>query len=72
MDRLSLQFFAPAVGRVTLSNDPIGAEGKGMVLAAGQGSIIMRIDTHGDMVRRDWFALYTAGASPVSWVETFP
>jgi hypothetical protein len=69
-NRKAIEFRPPGAGRVTLSNDPVTGDGNGYVLAAGQGNIQFRLDTHGDVVQRGWYALYSAGAMPVSWIQT--
>jgi hypothetical protein len=70
--RNTITFFAPAVGRVTLSTDPVLADGAGMVLTAGQAPLTLDYDEHGEVVRYSWHALYSAGASGVGWVQSLP
>lgn len=65
--RRAIRFYAPAVGRVTLSNDPVLGDGVGFVLAAGQTPREFNVQSDGEMVQRPWFALYSAGASGVGW-----
>lgn len=71
-DRLSLTFIPPATGRVTLANSTVLGDGKGMALNAGQSPITLDIVEHGTVIRNNWYALYTAGSAPVSWIQTFP
>lgn len=68
--RRVLRFYAPSVGRVTLSNDPVLGDGVGFVLAAGQASLEFDVHKDGEMVQRPWFALYSAGAGGVGWSQT--
>lgn len=68
--RRILRFYAPAVGSVTLSNDPVLGDGIGFTLAAGQTAREFTVELDGEMVQRPWFALYSAGASGVGWSQT--
>jgi len=67
--RLGITFLAPATGRVTLSTEPGVTDGNGLVLTAGQAPLELWLRHHGDAVQREWYGIYTAGATAASWVQ---
>jgi hypothetical protein len=67
--RVSVTFFAPITGTVTLHNEPGGTSGRGIVLNAGQSPYHLHVDTHGDCVQRSWYAVYTGVVAPVGFIE---
>ena len=67
--RISITWFPPGNGQVTLANDPVTALGNGITLQAGQGAITLSLQYHGEAVQREWYGIYSAGAYPVSWIE---
>lgn len=67
--RRAIKFFAPSVGRVTLSNAPVTVDGAGWVLAAGQNPIEFDYDNDGAIVTQPWHALYTASATGVGYSQ---
>lgn len=69
--RLTLIIIPPSVGHVTLSNSPVTADGQGLVLAAGQATLYLDVDDAGNVVQEPWYGLYSAGATPLSWIEVF-
>jgi hypothetical protein len=69
--RYRLTIFPPSGSRITISNDPITADGNGITLSPGQTPIEFCRDEHGDFLGKPWFVFYIAGATPIAWVETF-
>ena len=67
--RIAIQFFSPATGHATLANDPVAADGAGMVLTAGMQPVLLHQNSHGDIVHRPWYVLYSAGATPVGYMQ---
>jgi hypothetical protein len=71
-NRVALVLFPPAVGRVTLSNDPVLGDQQGLVLTAGQSPVYLDIATCGDVVQRGWHGLYTPAATGIAWIDVLP
>ncbi len=69
--RVSLTFFPPDTGAVTLSNDSPASFGQGIVLTPSSFPVKLHLKRDGDCVQREWFALYTGVFAPVSWIEAF-
>ena len=68
--RLSLTFFPPNSGQVTLSTNPIVTFGNGIVLRAGQSPHRISRDREGDIVTQGWYAMYASPSGDgIGWIE---
>lgn len=52
-------------GNVTYSTNNPAVSGSGFVLNANTGPVLLDLVSHGDLVRRQWFAVMDAGAATV-------
>ncbi len=68
--RIALTFFAPATGSVTLSNETPAVAGNGIVMGAGHDDVNLWLGYHGDVIQREWYAVYSGTFAPVAWIDT--
>lgn len=69
--RVSLTFYPPQSGVVTLHTELPLFAGQGLVLSAGNMPITLWAKYHGEVVRKAWWAVYAAGATPISWIAGY-
>lgn len=67
--RYSLTIYPPAVGSVTISNEPIPAGGNGIVLIPQSRPYYVCREDHGDIATRAHYIAYAGGASSVGFIE---
>lgn len=65
LTRMALVFPGPLAGNVTYSLQNPAVSGQGLVLNASSGPFSLDIQTHGDLVRRAWYAVADAGTPTV-------
>jgi hypothetical protein len=59
--RVSLVLTRPLAGTVTYSTERPAVSGVGINLGVGDSALSLDIATHGDLVRRAWYAVLDAG-----------
>jgi len=67
--RVGLILFPPVGGTAVLSNDPNPSGNNGLTLQQGQAPIHLYAEACGDVVGKEWYVLYSAGASVMGWIE---
>lgn len=70
-DRFALILCAPSSGTITWSTEASVANGEGIAIAAGGAPVILKLTDVGDLVRRQWFGIMSAGTVTIHWYETF-
>lgn len=69
-NRSAITFIPPGTGRVTLANQPVSADGNGIVLEAGGKPLRISMDEYGLTPTYAWYAFYVAGSTAVSWIQS--
>ena len=67
--RMVLTFFSNSNTRYTLSNSAGATIDNGPTIQQGSSPLTMDYETYGNVIRKPWFAVGPAAATPVCWIE---
>lgn len=70
-NRYAIIFMPPASGTISINVESTVAAGEGISIPAGGAPVILKLTDVGDLVRRGWWAIMSAGTVNYHWIEVF-
>jgi hypothetical protein len=70
-NRYAIIFMPPSSGTISINCDSGVAVGEGISIPAGGAPVILKLGDVGDLVRRGFWAIMSAGTVNYHWVEVF-
>ena len=67
--RVGLILFPPVGGTAVLSNEPTVSGNNGITLQQSGAPVHLYAEQCGDAVQKEWYVIYSAGASVMGWIE---